>query len=91
VGRLLNPNSLIVSTKMNEAIIVILHTMQMTQTLKLLEDQPKGILDISCDHLRPSVPSYFLSMPCICDEEWQLLDNRGILSLLTIVSKKEIS
>jgi hypothetical protein len=44
---------------MNEAIIVIIHTMQMTQTLKLLEIQPKGILDISCDHLRPRVAIIF--------------------------------
>jgi hypothetical protein len=44
---------------MNEAIVVVLHTMQMTQTLKLFQVQPKGILDIGCDHFGPSVAIVF--------------------------------
>jgi hypothetical protein len=44
---------------MNQAIVVILHTMQMTQILKLLKVQPKGILDIGCHHFGPSMAIVF--------------------------------
>jgi hypothetical protein len=55
MGQFLNLNNLILNTKMNEAIVVVLHRMQMTQTLKLNRVQPKGIFSIGCDHFGPSV------------------------------------
>jgi hypothetical protein len=44
---------------MNETIVIVLHTMQMTQTWKLIKVKPKGIFDIGCDHFGPNVAIIF--------------------------------
>jgi hypothetical protein len=40
---------------MDEAIIIDMHTTQVTQTLNLLGTKTKIIFNIGCDHLRPSM------------------------------------
>ncbi len=94
MGQFLNPNNLIVNTKMNETIVVFLHTMQMNQTWKLIKVKPKGIFDIGCDHFGPNVAIVFFVHALHL--WWGLIVIRqgGILNkmlLLNVVSKKETS
>jgi hypothetical protein len=49
------PKDFIVKAKMHKVLTIILHTMQMTQAMSLLETKPKIVFDIGCDHLSPSM------------------------------------
>jgi hypothetical protein len=40
---------------MDEAIVIDMHTTQVTQTLSLLGTETETIFNIGCDHLRPNM------------------------------------
>jgi hypothetical protein len=42
-------------TTKQEKIVVIMHTIQVTQTVNLHEVQAKTIIEIGCDHLRLNI------------------------------------
>jgi hypothetical protein len=47
------------NTKMDEVIVIDMHTTQVTQTLNLLGTKTKTIFNIGCDHLRPNMAIIF--------------------------------
>jgi hypothetical protein len=57
-----------------------------TQTTSLLKAETKTIFYIGYDDLGPNVASYFLSIPCIHDEEGLLGDNGGISKSMFVLN-----
>jgi len=45
----------IAEAKMHTVLIIIMHTMQVTQATILLEAKPKTIFDSGCDQLAPNM------------------------------------
>jgi hypothetical protein len=77
---------------MDEAIIVSLDITQVTQTMNLHEVEAKSILILVVMTLDQVWPSYFLSMPYICDKDRLLEDNISIsnrISLLNVMGRNE--
>jgi hypothetical protein len=77
---------------MNETIVVDLDIMQVTQTVSRLEVETKVFLILVVMTLDQAWPSYFLSMPCICDKDKLLRDNKCIsnrMSSLNVMGRNE--
>jgi hypothetical protein len=51
------PKGSIMRGQMYKVLTIILHAMQVTQAMSLLEIKPKIVFDIGCDHLAPSMPT----------------------------------
>jgi len=51
-----------------EAIVVIMHTTQVTQTINLHEVQAKTIIEIGCDHLRLNI-AIFIFYPFVMSSD----------------------
>jgi hypothetical protein len=77
---------------MNETILIGLDITQVTQTVSLLEVEAKVFLILVVMTLDQAWPSYYLSMPYICDEDRLMGDNRSIsnrISLLNVMGRNE--
>jgi hypothetical protein len=51
----ISPEHFIAKGSLHKVLIVVLHTMQVTQATSLSKAKPKNVFDINCDDLAPSM------------------------------------